>query len=396
MNNCCKWLWILNKRLYKKFVFLLILILIPLFGIFMGFMNQQESGILTIGFIVEEESEIAKKVVTELKNSSNLINFVEIENYQEGVKLLEKEKINAVWIFDTGFEEKIQNVKPMAKKQPLVSVIEPESNVLLKLSREKLSSVLFKFGAPFVYLNFIDSKLPMVNHLSEEEKLEYFEWFPEGESLFKFSTANEKTENSVGYLLSPLRGLFSILLVIAGLSVTLFLIEDNEDQLFVWLSSWKKLLVEGATIFLALVNLSVFVILTFFIVGINLNFFREILLIVFYCFSVTIFSLLIKEFFFNKNYNQTLNIDEIATNLNMSTCYFIRCFKQIVKTTPLHYLLSLRMSNAKSLLSNTNYNIAEVAESVGYDNSLYFSRLFHKHTGFSPTEYRKQFLEFKD
>lgn len=300
MNNCCKWLWILNKRLYKKFVFLLILILIPLFGIFMGFMNQQESGILTIGFIVEEESEIAKKVVTELKNSSNLINFVEIENYQEGVKLLEKEKINAVWIFDTEFEEKIQNVKPVAKKQPLVSVIEPESNVLLKLSREKLSSVLFKFGAPFVYLNFIDSKLPMVNHLSEEEKLEYFEWFPEGESLFKFSTANEKTENSVGYLLSPLRGLFSILLVIAGLSVTLFLIEDNEKQLFVWLSSWKKLLVEGATIFLALVNLSVFVILTFFIVGINLNFFREILLIVFYCFSVTIFSLLIKEFFFNK------------------------------------------------------------------------------------------------
>ena len=80
----------------------------------------------------------------------------------------------------------------------------------------------------------------------------------------------------------------------------------------------------------------------------------------------------------------------------MSTCYFIRCFKQIVKTTPLHYLLSLRMSNAKSLLSNTNYNISEVAESVGYDNSLYFSRLFHKHTGFSPTEYRKQFLEFRD
>lgn len=300
MNNCCKWLWILNKRLYKKFVFLLILILIPLFGIFMGFMNQQESGILTIGFIVEEKSEIAKKVVTELKNSSNLINFVEIENYQEGVKLLEKEKINAVWIFNTGFEEKIQNIKPMAKKQSLVSVIEPESNVLLKLSREKLSSVLFKFGAPYVYLNFIDSKLPMVNHLSEEEKLEYFEWFPEGESLFKFSTANEKTENSVGYLLSPLRGLFSILLVIAGLSVTLFLIEDNEKQLFVWLPSWKKLLVEGATVFLALVNLSVFVILTFFIVGINLNFFREILLIVFYCFSVTIFSLLIKEFFFNK------------------------------------------------------------------------------------------------
>ena len=55
MNNCCKWLWILNKRLYKKFVFLLILILIPLFGFFMGFINQQESGILNIGFFQAED-----------------------------------------------------------------------------------------------------------------------------------------------------------------------------------------------------------------------------------------------------------------------------------------------------------------------------------------------------
>ena len=299
MNNCCKWLWILNKRLYKKFVFLLILILIPLFGFFMGFINQQESGILTIGFIVEEESEIAKKVITELKDTSKLINFVEIENYQEGISLLEKEKINAVWIFTTGFGEKIHNMKP-TKKEPLVSVIEPESNVLLKLSREKLSSVLFKFGSPYVYLNFIDSKLPMINHLSEEEKLEYLNWFPKEENLFKFSTANEKNTSSMGYLLSPLRGLFSILLVIAGLAVSLILIEDNEKQLFVWLSPWKKLLAEGTTIFLALLNLSVFVIFTFFIVGINLNFFREVILIVFYCVSVTIFSLLIKELFSNK------------------------------------------------------------------------------------------------
>ena len=45
--------------------------------------------------------------------------------------------------------------------------------------------------------------------------------------------------------------------------------------------------------------------------------------------------------------------------------------------------------NAQNLLENTEYNITEIAEAVGYDNPLYFSRLFHKHTGLSPSAYRK-------
>jgi len=55
----------------------------------------------------------------------------------------------------------------------------------------------------------------------------------------------------------------------------------------------------------------------------------------------------------------------------------------------MQYILSLRMANAQNLLESTQYNISEIAEAVGYDNSLYFSRLFHKHIGVSPSEYRK-------
>ena len=93
--------------------------------------------------------------------------------------------------------------------------------------------------------------------------------------------------------------------------------------------------------------------------------------------------------YFNENYNKPLNIDEYAESRYMSTCWFIRSFKQILKVTPMQYILSLRMVNAKNLLETTEYNISEIAESVGYDNALYFSCLFHKHTGVSPSEYRK-------
>lgn len=97
--------------------------------------------------------------------------------------------------------------------------------------------------------------------------------------------------------------------------------------------------------------------------------------------------------YFNENYSKPLNIDEYADSRHMSTCWFIRCFKRILKVTPMQYILSLRMANAQSLLETTEYNISEIAESVGYDNPLYFSRLFHKHIGVSPSEYRKRLAE---
>ena len=93
--------------------------------------------------------------------------------------------------------------------------------------------------------------------------------------------------------------------------------------------------------------------------------------------------------YFNENYNKQINIDEYAESRHMSTCWFIRSFKQILKVTPMQYILSLRMANAQSLLETTEYNISEIAEAVGYNNPLYFSRLFHKHVGVSPSEYRK-------
>lgn len=93
--------------------------------------------------------------------------------------------------------------------------------------------------------------------------------------------------------------------------------------------------------------------------------------------------------YFNEHYSAKISIEEYAKSRHFSTCWFIRNFKQIVKVTPMQYILSLRMMNAQNLLENTDYNITEIAEAIGYDNPLYFSRLFHKHTGLAPSAYRE-------
>ncbi len=92
---------------------------------------------------------------------------------------------------------------------------------------------------------------------------------------------------------------------------------------------------------------------------------------------------------FSDHYSDEINIEEYALSRGMSVSWFIRSFKQYAGTTPMQYLVERRMANAQVLLETTSYNISEIAALVGYDNPLYFSRIFRKQKGMSPSEYRK-------
>ena len=93
--------------------------------------------------------------------------------------------------------------------------------------------------------------------------------------------------------------------------------------------------------------------------------------------------------YFNENYNRDINIEEYAASRGMSVSWFIRNFKKFTGTTPMQFITSIRITNAQMLLETTNYAVNEIARIVGYDNPLYFSRLFRKQKGCSPSEHRK-------
>lgn len=94
--------------------------------------------------------------------------------------------------------------------------------------------------------------------------------------------------------------------------------------------------------------------------------------------------------FFNENYSSEIIIENYAKEHMITKNWFINCFKKIMKVTPMQYILTLRLSAAKDYLENTDKNISEIARLVGYENPLYFSRLFNKHIGKSPSDYRKE------
>lgn len=86
-----------------------------------------------------------------------------------------------------------------------------------------------------------------------------------------------------------------------------------------------------------------------------------------------------------------LSLNSIAEQFYMNKCYLSRIFKEITGFTVNGYLHARRIQKARSLLIQNSMNISEVSEAAGYENLTYFERVFKKHTGMSPLEYRRQY-----
>ncbi len=94
--------------------------------------------------------------------------------------------------------------------------------------------------------------------------------------------------------------------------------------------------------------------------------------------------------YFQDHYSESINIEEYAKSHGMSVSWFLRNFRQVTAQSPMQYILTLRINNAVVLLETTDYNITEISSIVGYENPLYFSRIFKKQKGISPSDYRKE------
>ena len=93
---------------------------------------------------------------------------------------------------------------------------------------------------------------------------------------------------------------------------------------------------------------------------------------------------------FHHEYQKDISIARLADSYHISVCWFIREFKNYTGYSPKQYIINLRLQNAKELLRNHSLSINDISGLVGYENQLYFSRIFHKYTGMSPSEYRER------
>lgn len=95
--------------------------------------------------------------------------------------------------------------------------------------------------------------------------------------------------------------------------------------------------------------------------------------------------------YMENNYQQELSLDELADMASMSKYHFADSSKNTHLFSPKKYLINLRISHARMLLTSTDIPAYKIGILVGISNEANFIHLFKENVGLTPNEYRKQF-----
>lgn len=94
--------------------------------------------------------------------------------------------------------------------------------------------------------------------------------------------------------------------------------------------------------------------------------------------------------YLDEHYTDKISLDDLAERFFINKFYLSKIFKETYGTTVNNYLISKRITRAKQLLRFTDMTVEEIGVAIGMGGANYFSRMFRKVEGSSPSEYRKQ------
>lgn len=93
--------------------------------------------------------------------------------------------------------------------------------------------------------------------------------------------------------------------------------------------------------------------------------------------------------FIERNYSQSITLEQLARMSSVSPPHFCRQFKALTGKTLSDYVNAKRIDHAAKLLGSAAVNVSEAAAQCGFDDFNYFSRLFRRYKDMSPSQYRK-------
>lgn len=266
------WLILLNKRLLKKPIFLILLCCIPLATAAVNFMAKQESGFFTIVLCSEDPNDpTAQAVMETLTEHDDAVRFHITESEVEAIQFVEAGQADAAWVFPVDLQGKIEAyIGEKNVKDGVITVIEKEDNVALKLSREILFARLYPTVSYCLYSEFIRKEFLPDGQFTDEELRENYEQIDVDGNLFEFRFQDgTKPSEDMTYLMSSVRGILALLIVLCGLAMGMYFIQDERAGLFIrmplhksvfwgWLYRMPVLLDVGIVTLISLLFVGVF------------------------------------------------------------------------------------------------------------------------------------------
>ena len=93
--------------------------------------------------------------------------------------------------------------------------------------------------------------------------------------------------------------------------------------------------------------------------------------------------------YIDTHYQENITLDQLAEISHVSKYHLAHAFAEEYGISPINYLISKRILEAEHLLKTTDFSLSLISNTTGFSSSSYFTQIFKKHKGMSPTEYRK-------
>ena len=93
--------------------------------------------------------------------------------------------------------------------------------------------------------------------------------------------------------------------------------------------------------------------------------------------------------FIHTNYKYDISLCDIAKSASISKSECSRLFQRALSCTPFEYLTNYRLSKSQEYLSNESYSITNIAGLVGFNSANYYTTVFRKNLGYTPSHYKK-------
>ncbi|MBE6714966.1 MAG: ABC transporter permease [Ruminococcaceae bacterium] len=285
------WYFLMKKRMLCRVGFILILLSVPLLTVLFSLAAKDgDTGFLRIALAAEDDGALAEQVIENFVEDSGIVYYQRVASPDEALEMVKAQKVDAAWVFRGDLESLVEEFA-RGNRQPLVTVYETDdTNMFLMVARERVYSSLYDRIAYYMYEDALQTLLPDVSLTDEELREAYDGNFMESD-LIKFTFVNDKETdiNEANYLLSPLRGLLSVIILLCGMAATMYYLADEKNGTFSFVSPHRRIYIFFGTNLCATSLAAAVVSAALIFSGLYTSFVYEGLVMLFYIFGVSAF-----------------------------------------------------------------------------------------------------------
>ncbi len=285
------WFYLLTKRLFKYPAFWLLLFIIPVIIPAFNTVAEEDAGAVNVA-IYSKQSEITDKIISSVMDSESVVIYQRVGSLDEAMSLVKSGKCHTAWIFDDDFENKLISYVKGESDKPFVTVVEQEENMFLILTREKLHGAIYPHITYEVYKDFVQKEITKGEYISEEKLKTFYDKEKEGKEVVEIKTISSDGNidiKSYNYLKTPLRGLMSMIVMLCGFAAAGLYMKDRQAGLYDWLGVGKRIVPAVGLCLSAILISAVVLIISVFVGGLATQLYREVLSLMVYIISTTVF-----------------------------------------------------------------------------------------------------------